>query len=106
MDIIVHDVRYFANSSKRLLHVSDPRGAYICTSNAARRPADGVELVDREAVLHGLPHQLRKAFMRALGAPLAVWKPAREPGVSYLLLEDARGHSLGALYATRRAIAR
>ncbi len=103
-DVIVHEVRYFANSRSRLLHTGDPRGAYICTANAVRRPADGAELVDREAVRHGLPHQLRKAFDRALRAPLATWHPCRAPGECYLTLYKVNGDCLGSLYATRRAI--
>jgi len=101
------DMRSFAQSSKRYLHLSDPRGHYLGTVGAIRAPAlsgvwddEAKEIVvaDRAAMRSCVPHYWRKAFDRA-----QIWYRKGEPKGS-ITLYSARGQLLGTIYLTAKAV--
>lgn len=94
---ILFDVRMYRPSAKRLLHTSDPRGAYVATVYAV--PGALADQPDDVAVRAALPHQLRKAFDRS-GSWWRDVNNSERPRSRTLY--SVRGSTLGTLYATRR----
>jgi len=99
MTTTLYDVRMYRESRKRYLHLSDPRGAYVATTNAVMGALrDGPDMV---AVRAALPANLRKAFDRAGSFWFDKYNDAKH---GHMTLYTMRGALIGTLYAIRKDV--